>query len=56
MKKTCLRGQTRTLMRRGVCPPALWLALAVSPVYAQLEPVAVDAAASAPAASPGPTG
>ena len=49
MNKTCLRGHTRTLMRRAVGLSALWLALGASPVHAQVEPVAVDAPASAPA-------
>jgi hypothetical protein len=49
MNKTFLRGETRTLMRRAAGLSALWLALGASPVHAQVEPVAVDAAASAPA-------
>jgi hypothetical protein len=49
MKQFHLRGHTRTLMRQAVSLAAVWLALGASPVRAQVEPVAVDAAASAPA-------
>ena len=49
MKQFHLRCHTRTLMRQAVSLAAVWLALGASPVRAQVEPVAVDAAASAPA-------